>query len=345
MGVASTGVVRYAVDLVQDWPGVAMYDGGDPMHRQPPAAEPPAAPPAPWTEGFAGRVLVQGVGMLGVAVLVMAVVDDRAAETEARMAALESKLELVQLERDRMQRLSHELATELDDASMEAEIVRWQLAYTEERFARLEAERDALASGRDLPPVIEDAWSPGPAATFVSLDPIGALPPDAVRDALEAPLADPSAVVAMAASDAVTDAPLPGEEGGFGPMMAVAGQASPGHLPMLELEPIDGTGDHTDLKPVGSQLERNRAIAAWNGLLEEAAAGECRGRGIAAERRCRDEVRRELWPSGSRAVDCILSGNAAPDYVSDIRLDQLPTHSQPLAKGAVIFCDGGLRNL
>ena len=311
-----------------------MYNS-DRTPKLPSAPEAVGAPVAPWTDSFLGRVLVQGVAMLGVAALVVAVVDDRAAETESRMAALESRLELVTLERDRMQRLSHELATELDDAAMEAEIVRWQLAYTEERFARSEAERSAAGS----PAVGPRAWSPGPPATFVSLDPVGALPPDALRDVHEAPLPDPTAVLAAVVSDSMTDVL---ESGASAPGIPQAGEAGSGSL--LDLESIADSGA-VALKPAGSQLERDQAFAEWTALLEEAAAGECGGRGVVAERRCRDDVRRELWPSGSRAVDCIMSGNASPDYVSNIRLDQLPTHSKPLEQGAVIFCDGGLRNL
>jgi len=326
-----------------------MYNGGDPDLKQAPVGDSLRPRPAPWTDGLLGRALVQGVGMLGVAVLVMAVVDDRAAETDGRIAALESRLDLVRLERDRMQRLSHELATELDDASMEAEIVRWQLAYTEERFARLEADRDALAEGLPVPVIgADEPWSPGPRATFVSLDPVGVLPPDAIQGAL----IEHIGVVALADTagdsvlDSLTDAPgdIHGEEG-FSPVLARGGERASGHLPMLELEPLDGSGDSAELRSVGSQLDRDRAFAVWAGLLDEAATGECAGRTAVADRRCRDQVRRKLWSSGSRAVDCILSGNAAPDYVSNIRLDQLPTHSQPLDKGAVIFCDGGLRNL
>jgi hypothetical protein len=312
-----------------------MYDGGDRKPEQPGSPEPSGSTVAPWTDRFLGRVLVQAVGMLGVAALVVSVVDDRAAETEARMAALDSKLELVTLERDRMQRLSHELATELDDVAMEAEIVRWQLAYTEERFARSEAER----SGVGARPVLVQAWTAGPSATFASLDPVDALSPDAAREIPGGALAEPIAVVAAAMSDSMADGPM-----GFGVLPSVAEERATGGMAMLELDSI-ADASSVKLKLLGSQLDRDQAFAEWSVLLEEAAAGECRGRGVVAERRCRDEVRRELWSSGGRAVDCIMSGNASPDYVADIRFDQLPTHSKPLEKGAVIFCDGGLRNL
>ena len=118
--------------------------GGGPAapHGSPAPAGPQPAPGGP--ERLLSRVLVQGVGMLGVAVIVLSVVDDRAEETHDRLATLESELQLLRHERDRMQRLSEELSSELDDVAVEAEIVRWQLAYTEERFARLRDSTDHL---------------------------------------------------------------------------------------------------------------------------------------------------------------------------------------------------------
>jgi hypothetical protein len=94
-----------------------------------------------------------------------------------------------------------------------------------------------------------------------------------------------------------------------------------------------------------SQLDRDRAFRIWHDVMSESADQECARRVGAAERRCRERVKRALFPMGSRAVECILNGNASADYVSDIPLDQLPNHSVPLEKGAVILCDRGLYNL
>lgn len=373
--------------------------GGGPAapHGSPAPAGPQPAPGGP--ERLLSRVLVQGVGMLGVAVIVLSVVDDRAEETHDRLATLESELQLLRHERDRMQRLSEELSSELDDVAVEAEIVRWQLAYTEERFARLRDSTDHLratatrsaasahASGPSAgspgsegpsasgPP----AYTAGPVARFLSLDPTHGLSPDARTAELHLPLPSPSARLAMASGGAATggftDAslfsnPLDPMALGIAHSLrqrsstdpsAPTGSATDASDPrssnpllvelgapsarLLELEAFDGAAGPESLAPVHSQLARDRAFATWERIVDEAVQGECGHRASAAERKCRDRVARQLFPYAGRAVACMLSGNAAADYVDDVRLDQLPTHSVPLDDGAVILCDGGLRNL
>jgi|GEM_PF-3303763 len=311
-------------------------ESGLPVHPAPPAKGP--------MDGVLGRVLIQGVGMLGVAAIVLAVVDDRADSTHARIDALEAELELARYERDRMQRLSTALTEELDEVSVEAEIVRWQLRYTEERYARL---RDA-ANAEDALAALDRAHKVAPVpgiygvdaslpvnATFVSLDHPGAPTPDAQ------PLDPAAAVLAAAAAPSTTDAEV--QYGGV-PIVAGPGRTQR-PTSLLELESLDGSAAPPATRQVGSQLDRDRAFAVWSNIVEEAAVGECARRSGAAERKCRDRVRRRLMPWGSSAVDCMLSGNAAADYVASVRLDQLPTHSVPLEEGAVILCDGGLRNL
>ncbi len=290
----------------------------------------PAAPPEPrLMDRFAGRVLVQGVSLLAVAAIVADVVDQRAAETNARLTELETRLQLVQHERDRMQRLSDALTTELNEAAVEAEIVRWQLSYTEARYARLNEAESATATTRATP---TPTPTPGPPATFVSLD--------APSEAPERPstvLPAPAAVLALSdAHPSRTDAAQGPQHADRQPLAA--------HQ-LLALEPFDGSGTPPTVRNPHSQLARDRAFSIWQAVIQESAARECDRRTGAAERRCRDRVKRTLIPMGTRAVECILSGNASADYVADIPLDQLPTHSVPLEQGAVILCDRGLRNL
>jgi hypothetical protein len=292
--------------------------------------------------------MIQGVGMLAVAFIVMATVEDRSQHTHDRLDILETELDEIRRQRDRMQRLSAALTEELDEAAVEAEIVRWQLAYTEERLARLRdaSETETLlrrlenpnhpvtastVSVRPLPPLgtLSYGRELSPPATFVSLDNITGANPDDPDRAL-----DPAtAVLAMLQTHTATDAGSP-----LGPAWGTG--AAP-----FDLDPLDDVSTPAALQSAGSQLDRDRAFAVWATIVDEAAAGECARRSEAAKRRCTSRVQRQLMPWGGRAVECILSGNASADYVSEIRLDQLPTHSVPLASGAVILCDGGLSNL
>jgi len=286
--------------------------------------------------------------MLAVAFIVMATVEDRSQQTHDRLNVLETELDEIRRQRDRMQRLSAALTEELDEAAVEAEIVRWQLAYTEERLARLRdaSETQALLRRLDNPghpaaqstsathPIARGDALPfgrelAPPATFVSLDsPTGTSP-----DHPDVRLDPATAVLAMLQTHTASDAGSPATPvGGTG--------AAP-----IELDPLDEPIALTTLQSADSQLARDRAFAVWATIVDEAAEGECARRSEAAKRRCMSRVQRQLMPWGGRAVECILSGNASADYVSDLRLDQLPTHSVPLATGAVILCDGGLSNL
>jgi hypothetical protein len=361
--------------------------------------------PAPGlADGLFGRVVVQGVAMLGVAAFVLAVVDDRAEQTHDRLSALEDELEIVRYERDRMQKLSAELATELDEVAVEAEIVRWQLAYTEERYARLKdasrhspSRESASTAGTTSPTdaarapfepggdASSDA-SPRKRATFASLEPTFGTSPDARAAPLDAPfavlaartlpasgfqlqtfsgtgfsasnsfgtsLADGSPDRPSAAQQADSPTSLSGESARSAldvsaevlglPVFSSTASRRPSTL--LELESLEGSGAPPSVRHLDSQLDRDRAFAVWQDIMQESADRECAHRAGQAERKCRDRVMRTLFPAGSRAVECMLSGNAAADYVSNIPLDQLPTHSIPLEQGAVILCDRGLRNL
>lgn len=304
---------------------------GDPSGSRSPNARTDTGPTPRLADTFAGRVLVQGVALLGVAAVVTLVVDDRSEQTSARLAEVESQLALVQHERDRMQRLAEELTTELTEATVEAEIVRWQLSYTEERYTRL---RDATPhSGADA---THPTPRPGPPVEFVSLDPTHGAPPDAP------PGAPPTAATELPAPQAVLALSLD-------PHTATDLPSGPSPIPMayqpLELESLDGSSTPPAVSHLDSQLERDRAFSVWNDVMSEAADRECGRRVGAGAKRCRDRVKRTLFPMGSRAVDCIVNGNASADYVAGIPLDQLPTHSVPLDHGAVIMCDRGLHNL
>ena len=308
--------------------------------RRSPSGElssPPAPPPA---ASWVRTLVVQGASLLGVAAVVLAVVDDRNADTQQRLDHLEAEIALVRQERDRMQSLSEELTRELDDAAMEAEIVRWQLAYTEERLARTKDSAEPRAV------------SVGPSATFVSLAGAGAEERSAQGGAAIAHLPYSAETVSLLLgsenAQRWTDAPGASSapwslgEVGFGQPAEVVFSASRGARGPLDWN--DESLDRTRLAPAVSQLARDRAYSAWSSLMEEAADGECQKRSGQAQRRCRDRVRRQLTAWSSRAVDCMLSGNAEADYVQQIRLDQIPTHSVPLETGAVILCDGDLRN-
>lgn len=276
--------------------------------------EPESSPPAPREPGVLGRAALHGAAMVGVALVVLHAVDRDHADTDARLSALEDELSLARYERDRMAAMNGELVRELDKAVLEGEIVRWQLAYTQ---VRLESERTGQAVVAHAPP---------PPTEIVSLDPVSGRSPDAP------PELSAASPVSAAAQVAVT-----------GGLPQVAGPAPLDATRVLSLDEPE-LAVVLDTAPV-SQLSRDRAFSVWSGIVSEAVTGECGTGPGAGARRCRDRVRRTLFPLGTRAVECMLSGNAAADYVSGVPLHALPTHSVPLDAGAVILCDNGLRNL
>jgi hypothetical protein len=44
------------------------------------------------------------------------------------------------------------------------------------------------------------------------------------------------------------------------------------------------------------------------------------------------------------AVDCVMSGNARPDYVHGLDVGSIPSHAVALDQGALILCDSELSN-
>lgn len=307
--------------------------------RSPPGGNASGGAAQPASEPLLRTLVVQGASLLGVAAVVLALVDDRNAETQQRLDNLEAEIALVRQERDRMQALSEELTRELDDAAMEAEIVRWQLAYTEERLAR--------TKGNTEPRAVEV----GPPARFAVLAGAAAEERGNLGGAALSHLSYPSETVSLFVgtestairwADGPAAASWPVGDMGVGQPTEVAFLAGRGARGPLDWN--DDSTNSTRLAPAVSQLARDRAYSAWSSLMDEAADGECQKRSGQAQRRCRDRVRRQLTAWSTRAVDCMLSGNAEADYVQQIRLDQIPTHSVPLETGAVILCDGDLRN-
>ena len=317
---------------------------------------PPSPPAGPGRsqggafDGFFPRIAAQVVAMAAVALGTLWLVEQRGDQSDARIDALQEEIELLRHERDRMQRLNTELAREVHDAGVSSEIARWQLRWTEERLRRTEAElatsqgrtaaaRAALARrGPDAPPEagppldlpIRRSETPDeahhPPAAIVPLDAEAA----DVLDARVQRLADGDGLAIGDGAEAARPAPAPEGARGSG--------IDPSRFDPL----IPG------LRPAGSQRERDRAFLAWKEVVGDAVAGECQDKlGESAARRCANDVERDLFPYAEVAVRCLLTDNAAPDYVTaDLSdLDRLPTHSKPLRRGAVILCDGALTNL
>ena len=317
---------------------------------------PPSRPAGPGRsdggalDGFFPRIAAQVVAMAAVALGTLWLVDQRGDQNNARIDGLQEEIELLRHERDRMQRLNTELAREVHDAGVSSEIARWQLRWTEERLRRTEAElamsqgrtasaRAALArSGPDAPPVAGPRLelpirrgeaperTPPVAPAIIPLDAEAA----EVLDARVHRLADGDGLAIGDGADAARPDPAPEGPRGAG-------------IDPSRFDPLIG-----GLRPAGSQRERDRAFLAWKQVVGDAVAGECRDKlGEAAARRCANDVERDLFPYAEVAVRCLLTDNAAPDYVvADLSdLDRLPTHSKPLRRGAVILCDGALTNL
>ena len=290
------------------------------MTHQPPNPDAPSGATG-FLDGFLPRMTANVVAMAGVALVTWWMVDDQTQGQQAAVEEVRAEAELLRHERDRMRALSEELAREVHDAGMEAEIAHWQLRWTEERLRRVEAEgSDSEAPASRRAPVHFEALD-APAAAFL----------DAKVNALVASSVPPDASKEPAQSDASGTAAEPGRYRGSTPRGIEAVPFDP-RIPAV--------------RPATGQRDRDRALAAWKRILEEVVDAECGGRFSQAGRwRCEDDRRRQLWPYTSVAVDCVLSGNAVPDYVSDLPLADLPSHSVPLDKGALILCDGSLVNL
>ena len=305
---------------------------------------PPLDPPAPGRPpsgpgATLGRFATQAVALAAVAVGTLWLVERRDAARDGRMDALQGEMAELRYERDRMQRLNQELAREVHDAGVASEIARWQLRWTEERLRRTEAELAAAQArrGRAAPPA-----QPSPALDLPIAGRDVSLPPTARVEALDdAAAAELSARLArIAEGDGRSEAFDPGPVEGLGH----------GNLPGLDRASIGGPIDPESIDPElpelrrVSQLARNEAYLDWKQVVGEAVEAECGRRATHGALRCQRELEALLFAYGERAVTCVLSGNAPPDYVPVTDLDALPSHSIPLEEGAIILCDGALAN-
>jgi hypothetical protein len=90
---------------------------------------------------------------------------------------------------------------------------------------------------------------------------------------------------------------------------------------------------------------RSAALLEWRAVVSETLDAECGTRSGARTHACRTALERQLFPYSERAVRCLTSGNAEPDYVFVADVERLPSHSVPLERGALILCDGALEHL
>lgn len=289
------------------------------MTHQPPTSDAPAGASG-FLDGFLPRMTANVVAMAGVAFATWWMIDERHQDQQSALDEVRAEADLLRHERDRMQALSQELAREVHDAGMEAEIAHWQLRWTEERLRRLEAEGAGSDRAAPAPARVRIEPLDAPAAAFLQAK---------LDDVLAQ--AEPPAGSAVEPQDAV---------------LSSSGSPSSRGTPSGGIEAVPFEPGIPAVRSVGGQRDRDRALASWKRILDEVVEAECSGRFSQAGRwRCEDDRRRQLWPYTSKAVDCLLSGNAVPDYVSDLPLANLPSHSVPLDRGALILCDGALVNL
>ena len=107
--------------------------------------------------------------------------------------------------------------------------------------------------------------------------------------------------------------------------------------------------DETDLSTVALEdfqpaFDRSRAEGMWQEALAEAADTECRRQRGLARSRCESEISDSLAPYSALAIQCIMTGNARPDYVQGVATSSVPSHGVSLEQGAIIFCDAELAN-
>jgi hypothetical protein len=322
MGLVFSQFLRYPVAV-----------GACPPMHLPGASRKPSttlSPQGAGSEAFLGRFFANTLAMALVAGGMFFLMDSRDEGRRDDLTALREELGRLERDRARSQRLADALAQEAHDAGLAVEQARWE---AREAARRLEAER-ALQSARNLRG--QSAKTSAGRSPEVAVAPAVSL----VRPEENGP-----------ASGAEVVADIPAGAGGDGDRILAIGPPGPlAEVPAERLEgglALDEFGPRIpSLKGAYSQLDRDRAYANWKVLVEEAVASECgrRSSEIGAHR-CSDKVRRSLFPFGPLAVSCSLSGNATPDYIPDVALSQLPSHSVPLEKGAIILCDGALENI
>jgi hypothetical protein len=332
---------------------------------------------APFLDRFLPRMLANTFAMAGVALATWWLVDGQNAAHEQALTDARDQAQLMQHERDRMSDLNRELAREVHDAGVASEIARWQLRWTEERLRRVEGEqgraasaqrrvgagqahsdssKEADPSGLRLPPKSQHvalqsalagddgaAWAPAPGAWTGSAEGTDE-PTVQVLDA-------PAAAFLSDRVDAIEGRAWDEANGDDG------GHADPREGGGHDLSSGRGLGETglgsvafdpaiPSLRRHNSQLGRDRALSVWKGILKETARAECANRFTETARwRCEDEISRALWQYSGLGVNCILTGNAVPDYVAGLSMDNLPSDSVPLERGALMLCDGALANM
>lgn len=307
------------------------------------APDPRASTPERFVDGFLGRMAANLVAMAGVAFCTLWLVDQRDEARHDQEETLRAEVEQLRFERDRMHRLNQELARELHDAGVSSEVARWQLRYTEERLRRTEAEA-AASQQRATARMLSSA--PAARAAEPTRPPRGSEPGLGARPSFEALDAPAEEHLKQSVERIAMGAP----QGSGQPRTPNASQAAVN----AAAAPAQGSGlDPDRFDPIqipslagsSSQFDRNAAHLEWRRVLSEALDAECGTRSGPKTYACRDELERRLFPYSERAVHCLTSGNAEPDYVAVTETERLPTHSVPLDHGAVILCDGALKNL
>ncbi len=318
----------------------------------PPLGEGPAEPG--FLDTFLARSFANTLSMVGIAAGVMWYVGQQNAEQAQRVDNLRDEVALLRMERDRMQAVAGELAREVHDAGMESEIVRWQLAYTEERLRRSQAEVEGTGAqrvaSRAEPGVVSKADLKSMVAAKDRFQPVRFEPlDDRAADALGRS-APGSVALEGPASMNVDNAPMkmdgdPGTAFARMSMVPFEGAASRSATRLAEITPDDLDPGIPSVGGAYSQLARDRAYGVWAGIVHDAVSAECgRRRSEAGQYRCSRDLRRALLPYSRLAVECMLSGNATPDYSDQLDPDRLPSHAVPLDHGAVLLCDGALPN-
>lgn len=298
--------------------------GSAPLEAMPGRSREPAERGPGGLQVFLPHFLANVLAMVGIACSVLWVVrGDRAAE-QVRLDAMQGELRALRQERDRLSDLTHALAQEAHDTDVEARLVHARLEQTEGRLQALTEPSRGRAAGRSRS-----------AELVVELPRLAALGAASPAGAASAAAVHAPAGLAPGFEAPAVPAVSPARETGAQALARAIG-AGP-------FEPSEVELDIPRLNPERSQLDRDRALVAWRQVMIEAAEAEC-GSWRGADGRCESDVRSHLWPFGREAVDCMLSGNAIPDYVAHIRPESTPTHSIPLQNGAVILCDGALDN-
>ena len=104
--------------------------------------------------------------------------------------------------------------------------------------------------------------------------------------------------------------------------------------------------DQGEIKAVdrSRRLLRSFADYVWYDTVEEMRTFECGSlRGVSLEK-CHTRLDQVRTTHGPMAIDCVMSGNARPDYVHGLDVGSIPSHAVRLDQGALILCDSELSN-